>query len=286
MTKAKSKTNRVRVWKFLLFATLPGLMVAGFFAFANPTHKTIIDPSLPQRTIIDPSLTGRFKDGLVLHQSFDGPYMDWALTTAEARDASGKGNHGDVVGPVPTIGQVGQALSFDGVDDLVKVPGNPSLDTPDALTVAAWIFDKGDGTIHHSINKDGLGEIPPTRIWIIRRDTDTAVNWHIWNSEGVLKMLIPPGSWAINQWFHIVCTAEVIGGNIEMKVYFNGVLKGTTSFPGTAIAVDTDVPIRIGYDAGGYKAQIIDEVRIYNRALTPEEIKEHYEAGKARLQIQ
>ena len=264
-----------KLWKFLLFTTLPGLMVAGFFAFANPTHKTIIDPSLPQKTIIDPSLTDRFKDGLVLHQSFDGPHMDWSLTTAEARDASGKGNHGDVVGAVPTIGKVGQALSFDGVDDYVEIPRNVALE-PSEVTVSLWF--KAHSNTQQVLLEKMDWQIAGYGIWLYPSGERFTINFNIGDTAGWTGGYTYP----INEWIFVTITGKV--GTDGGKIYVNG--EFISAISPTSFDHNLD-PIWIGVENASvhFFNGLIDEVRIYNRALTPEEIREHYEAGRARLQL-
>jgi hypothetical protein len=75
--------------------------------------------------------------GLVGHWSFDGKY----LSPTTARDSSGQGNDGTLTnGPVPVIGKMGQALSFDGVNDGVNVGSSTSLTPTGALTISAWVY--------------------------------------------------------------------------------------------------------------------------------------------------
>ena len=205
--------------------------------------------------------------GLVGYWSFDEG------TGTTARDLSGGGNTGTLINnPTWVEGRVGRALSFDGVDDFVLIPGSTSLDTPSALTVEAWIKDLSTSN-NHSLNKDEGGT---NRVWIVRREDDTRVNWHVWNSAGTFQILVPANSWTMGEWFHIICTAEVIDGNIKMKVYFNGQMKGTNIFPGTAIRVITAQGIRLSLS----KRQKLDEVRIHNRALSAAEVMAIFNATR------
>ena len=63
-------------------------------------------------------------DGLVGYWSFDGQYIEEATST----DQSGEGNDGTIVGATPQAGIIGQALSFDGVDDYVNMGNDSSWD--------------------------------------------------------------------------------------------------------------------------------------------------------------
>ena len=65
-------------------------------------------------------------NGLVGNWTFNGPDMN----ATKALDTSGQGNHGALTnGPARAAGKVGQALSFDAVDDFVSVPNSSSIDT-------------------------------------------------------------------------------------------------------------------------------------------------------------
>src|SRR5450759_5412343 len=74
-----------------------------------------------------------FTHGLVGYWKFDEG------TGTNATDSSGMGNNGTLTnGPTWTTGKVGGALSFDGTDDYVNVPDNPSLDMSGNLTIEFW----------------------------------------------------------------------------------------------------------------------------------------------------
>ncbi|MGH7931313.1 MAG: LamG-like jellyroll fold domain-containing protein, partial [Candidatus Binatia bacterium] len=198
-----------------------------------------------------------------------------------AADSSGNGNTGTLtfgptwttttpVNPGPTFNNP-YALDFDGVDDYVVINDSPSLDTPDAFTVAAWIFDKNDGTTHDSINKDdGFSGSS----WRIRRISDTFGAYKIWNSSNAWKELLLSNSWKVNEWFFMTFVASVDGSTINLEVFINGTSVGTGSFAGSAINT-SDGDVHIGVDApvnNKFKAQRVDDVRIYNRALSASEV--------------
>jgi len=85
---------------------------------------------------LDPYYAGN----LAAYWSFDGPDMDWASITAEALDTSGNSRNGNVVGAKAAIGQSGQGMEFDGIDDYVDA-GNVY---DGVKTIAFWI--KADDT--------------------------------------------------------------------------------------------------------------------------------------------
>ncbi len=221
-------------------------------------------------------------EGLVGWWTMDGQEMSMNIG-----DKSGNGNNGYLVNaPTSTaqiVGKIGSALSFDGIDDYVIVNDSDSLDTANGLTVSAWIYDSNDGQQRHSINKDNTSQ----RNWIIRRQTDTTGNYHMWNSGGTLRQFVPANSWKINEWFHVVFTAAVSGSTINLEVFINGVSVGTDSFAGTALQTGTS-RMHMGIDApgGSEKRQRLDDVRVYNRAVSAAEAKQIYnESAGAKINV-
>ena len=200
---------------------------------------------------------------------------DATTTTIADSTANGlTGNKRAVGEPAETAGQIAFAQSYDGLDDYIQVPSNDVMDAPSELTAEAWLYDRNDGTQGHSFNRDTHG----VRIWIIRRDTDTTVNWHIFNSSGDLKMFCPAGSWAINTWFHIACTAKVVAPNIVMEVFFNGVSRGTAAFTGAAIQTGV-CAMQMGADnteGSSLKKQLMDEARFSNIVRSAEWLLTEY----------
>ena len=196
--------------------------------------------------------------GLVAYYTFDGDTLDH----------SGNGNDGTNHGATFVSGISGQALCFDGMDDYVQVPDSPSLDiASNTISLSAWVyfpeFVPGYGTV---IEKTGSGG---------------------WNSYGVFSKDDKLSFWlykesikahtavSANQWVHFVATYD----GINMKIYINGALDVEREQPGIDIK-ENNMPLMIGadpFDGGDYCHILIDEVKIYNYALSADEIKAHYE---------
>jgi len=197
-------------------------------------------------------------------------------------DISGHGNHGTLKNMLPNTqgskwqgSRFGGGLAFDGDNDYVDC-GNPSsLDIPDSISIAAWV--RSDGDIHGRIaSKHGGGSYG----WLLARIADTdAVEWQIsttgsnWNGGSASA-----NSFEIGVWYQI--TANYDGS--YMRVYINGIEDTSGDFP-VALSGSINIapgPTLIGNDQ--FKPTehefdgIMDEVRIYNRALSTEEIKQLY----------
>jgi prepilin-type N-terminal cleavage/methylation domain-containing protein len=193
-------------------------------------------------------------------------------------DSSGYGNNGTVYGATLVAGmeQLGNALQFDGVDDYVDCGNNASLNITDEITISAWLYPVrypssagGEGWIGKAIS----GNIAYSCYWT------TGSPWNKMGfNPGVLSNSIIP----LNQWTHIAGTRN----SLSSKIYINGVLDNQGS--GGSININ-DKPLTIGRLYGDQASSnnsfkgVIDEVRIYDTALTSAQIKSQYYASLNRL---
>jgi len=167
---------------------------------------------------------------------------------------------------------------FDGTDDYVDC-GNPaSLNISAAMTVEAWFKQAGDAGWQMIASRDDGGA---NRDWqLATYKPETKLNFGFF-SGGVFKEAKVTPIPSLNTWHYVVGVSD--GTNI--MIYLDGELKMTNS----GGAIDTD-PANIGIGARMSATHsenfngIIDEVRIYNRALSPLEIQCNYLATKWRYQ--
>jgi hypothetical protein len=193
----------------------------------------------------------------------------WKLNESgglQARDSSGNGYHGTLVGK-PTWrregGAIGGALEFDGTGDYVVIGNQRQFDITDEITVAAWIkVNRFDRNWQAIVGKGDLS-------WRIARDRDRDCLQFAFNSvpnEQLLKgqIIVTDG-----QWHHV---AGVYDGR-QMSLYIDGQLDVSQATT-TNIPV-SDKPVYIGENSqarGRYWNGRISDVRVYRRALTPQEI--------------
>jgi len=198
--------------------------------------------------------------GLVGYWRFDEE------TGSTAKDSSPYGNHGTIYGATRVRGIIGKALSFDGVDDYVEVPDSASLQDIKKITVVAWIYPyTGYGQEYPRIVEKG--NVEPFRFYITASNGKLTVGLNtvsetIYRSN---KTAIPENKWTM---------AAFTYDGVYLRIYLNGNLdKETTENAGDLDTFSTIT--HIGNFPTGNRTfnGIIDEVRIYNRALSPGEIK-------------
>jgi hypothetical protein len=189
-------------------------------------------------------------------------------------DASGNGNTGTLVnGPQWTTGPI---LVFDGVDDYVDVG---LLDVPgSALTLAAWIYSED---LANCVANDcrilskatGTAENDHTfMLSTIQSGADTRLRFRLKTDGATSTLIASSGNLPEDSWVH---AAAVYDGS-SMLLYLDGILVGSTGKTGN-LSTNPAVPVWIGANPLSATDRpwdgAIDEVRIYDRALSPAEIK-------------
>ncbi|MBL7066628.1 MAG: choice-of-anchor D domain-containing protein [Candidatus Marinimicrobia bacterium] len=156
--------------------------------------------------------------------------------------------------------QTNYSLGFDGVDDYVEISASDALNNVgNQMTFEAWIYP-------HALNHNGW-IIGRNNNWFLLLHNNGTINYAInyneqWNVSADIQ---------VNQWQHLAVTYN----GSEMSFYKNGILLHSTSFS-QDIMVHSD-PVVIGLDAinpYNYYNGLIDEIRVWNRGLTRQEIQE------------
>ena len=166
-------------------------------------------------------------------------------STNTAYDRSGQDNNGTIYGAKPAIGKVGQALKFDGVDDYVDIGAGPT----GVKTIAFWVYP--ETTTEYFVN--------------LVSDTD-----YIWANNG----------------------AVTATGLTSPTIYVDGVVSNTiiaNKWQYIVVATDTAEDVN-NLDIGrtqdtNYLQGKMDEVRLYNRVLSANEILDLYRVGARKFKI-
>ncbi len=220
-------------------------------------------------------------NNLVAYYNFEGMA---GLVGETVADQSGNGHNGvcrqdqtTLKAPTLVAGPdgLGDALNFDG-SFYVQIPNHPDFNIADNLTLAAWIsvdtfdqawqtvFCRGDWSwrLHRSNTTDfmGLGLSAAGGGYIPVNGTTTNIR-------------VP------KRWLHVVATYK---SGVNECLYINGVLEASNPSPAGFINTNGNDPVTIGawINTGALSRQWkgqIDEVRIYNRALSAADVSELYD---------
>jgi len=215
------------------------------------------------------STAGSASAELVAYWKFD----EGSGTTAF--DSSGNGLNGTLLGDTQwAAGKMGGALEFDGDGDYVDCGNNELFDITDELTVSAWInirsvtaawmavITKGDSAWRISINNTTQG----MHFGI----EDGTRGWQAANSTIELPL---------NEWYHVCGTYDLQNGG---RIYIDGVLDGTN--PDLLGITHSTYNVYIGENAQAVNRWwdgFIDDVQLYNHALTEAEILAVMEGAEA-----
>ena len=191
-------------------------------------------------------------NGMVGYWKFDG----------NTDDHTGWGHHGILFyGPTYMESKSNKCLEFDGDNDYVLISNEDGrLTLKNAVTIEAWIkgrhFSSG---YHHIFDKYG--------------------SYSLSVKNGKLAMSGPGGWWhpdsttlKQDQWYHVVGTYD---GSMQ-KLYINGVLNASRTRQGTLRPGFSIYISHFYYSFAG----LIDEVKVYSRALPGRQVLQHYQAGR------
>ena len=181
-------------------------------------------------------------------------------------DSSGRGNAGTVSGAAwSASGRFGSALSFDGVNDWVTVADSASLDLSSGMTVEAWVRPSKAGGWRTVVVKERPGGV------VYGLYGDQAGGRPLGQVDiGGERNAVGSSALPLNAWSHLATTFD----GAVVRLFVNGVQAGSLPFSGS-MAASTGV-LRLGGNGvwGEWFAGLIDEVRVYNRALSASEIQQ------------
>ncbi|HET6379494.1 MAG TPA: LamG-like jellyroll fold domain-containing protein [candidate division Zixibacteria bacterium] len=185
-------------------------------------------------------------------------------------DVSGNGSHGSISGATRTTnGRFGRALAFDGINDWLTVPDAPGLDLSNGMTLAAWVNATTRPTGWRTVvAKEGSGTV--VAFFLHASSSPNKQPAAGLTIGGVEQQLRGGTRLPANTWTHLAMTYD----GATLRLYVNGTQ--VASRPLTGAAVATNGPLRIGGNSiwGEFFRGLIDEVRVYNRALGQSEIQD------------
>ena len=257
--------------KLTLFVAVLAVALLGMGCVSTDTSGNQ-KPAKPE----EPKEPAFVKEGLVAYYPFNG----------NAKDESGNGNHGDTNGTVlveDRHGNKDSAYGFDGVDDNIQIPETKDFEA-NSITLSLWIQTQQPKTAE-IIGKDGESRRIGERQWIIETSPDGQIIGDVWTSTSGHRGHIGYSRNRINliEWNHIALCWD--GSNYQ--IYLNALKDIVVATGDEKTLAAGDQPVRIGGGAPDGAAPFyfkgsIDDIRIYNRALSAAEVKALYDLEKPK----
>jgi hypothetical protein len=198
--------------------------------------------------------------GLVGAYSFD------AGAGISAADTSGRGNNGTISGATwNPAGRFGSALSFDAANELVTIPDSDSLDLTTGMTIEAWVNPSALGSTWRTVV---LKEQPGNLSYALYAGTDSGLpSGHVFIGSDLDTR--GPTVLPLNTWTHLATTFD--GANL--RLYVDGTQVSIRPISGSIVT--SAGALRLGGNTvwAEWFDGLIDEVRIYDRALSAVEIQ-------------
>ena len=271
----------------------PGFVFNGPFAigargsdYVAAFFGAIDEPSIYNRALTASEVAALFQAGSggkcvgLTCQPPPSGLVSWWKGEGNPFDSAGT-NEGILKNGVSFVtGEVGQAFQFNGTNQYLEIPDSPSLDPTNSLTLETWVYVSGyPNTDLATI----ITKFSPT----VPQQNQYQLETHNIGSNLVFRpvLLLPSGYGLVegsttiqfNTWYHVAMTYD---GSM-LKLYVNGALDGSVAATGSI--APTIQPLRIGGPSSGpwwFKGRV-DEVSLYNRALSASEVLAIYQAGQA-----
>jgi len=204
-------------------------------------------------------------NGLVAYYPFNGDYKDY----------SGEDNHGSLEGTTSfASGEIGESVYFDG-ESWINIPDSDSLDLSSSLTFSLWVNKQDAGTRGWSVlfSKADSTALDDSSPYAFAHSID-GLHPLIRLTQNNGYTVITSNSWTgFNEWHMLTVTWD----GKDIKFYNNGEYQDTRVWEG--VLPDSDSPLEIGRDQPGsveYYRGWMDDLRIYNHALSASQVMELY----------
>ena len=214
--------------------------------------------------------------GLVGHWRFDD------RSGSVAQDSSKNLYNGSLLGnpaftngfPTALQSYSSGSLDFDGAGDYVDLGNQLDNTFADEMSVSLWFKEDANPTgtlIHTLLSKANYNGDNTYFLWLRGPDSGQHLRWSVEDNLGALHSCAYADFPAANEWHHIVGTFS----SQSIKVYLDGEEICTNTISASSVKITSPLAARIGashWVGGDYFPGLIDDVRIYDRALLPEEV--------------
>ena len=216
--------------------------------------------------------------------------VSWWPGNGNTNDVVGQ-NNGTLRGGVTfTAGEVGQSFSLNGTDSFVEIPDSPDLTPPsNSMTLDAWIRPDVISGPHAIVTKYS----PVLNVSWVLMDLDGFIRFGVYQAGSIdLGRVVDTTNpvLTVGEWQHVAGTFNI--ATQEIKVYANGLEVPTVLSPAQTLSTITSIKdsssaVRIGalqtgdFNLNYFWSGLIDEVEIFDRALSAFEIQSIFNAESA-----
>jgi Concanavalin A-like lectin/glucanases superfamily len=208
-----------------------------------------------------------------------GPIAAWSFDEMgeenTAEDLTGDGHTATIEGATTARGKFGESLQFDGEDDVVKVPNSPELALTEEFTVESWVRPESESNEWAPIlaKEMGGGEATNELAWWLY-EGDWNANEPFGGTEpspGVRDEAHADDPLPVDSWSYVALSYD----GAKVRLYVDGELVDCSPVPaGPPPITEGDLQIGGATELGTFFKGRIDEVRIYNRALSEGEVQQ------------
>ncbi len=249
-------------------------------SFLLPTFTLylILAPSAHAGTIIKAPVYLGLSNGLVGYWTFDG--ADTHKSSSKTDDKSGNGLVGTLnSGPIIAEGKIGQSLDF--FNNSVTVPNNSILLPSTDMTVTAWVYLDQLPSVRSAaamiVYKSHASS--PFESYDCEIDTGNKIGMNWYNTTPTLFTVSSTQTVPLGTWTFVTC----LKSGSSLKLYQNGSEITTGAGTPSGTIFNSTAQLVLGNDSSNgtsnSMAGKIDDVRIYNRALSVTEIQRLYNIG-------
>ncbi|MEK7562841.1 MAG: LamG-like jellyroll fold domain-containing protein, partial [Patescibacteria group bacterium] len=260
------------------FTVKAGTITQTSGTFTARSGLVVLTSSSDQTATITSTLnTLRIEDstenGLVGYWKFDEGTNSGAIldssgygNTGTRRGGAGKTWSGSTLPSAITFDNP-YAMQFDGTDDYVETNQDSAYDFTSAVSISAWLVRESTGTWQSVVSKS----TGASNGYMLLVDNTVSNTVEAWIAAGGRKYQT-----LASGWNHVVMVYDNSqSGDDKLRLYVNGTEGGTIVGSPTSAITTNNLPLRIGSKsdtAGQYAKGLLDDVRIYNRALSANEV--------------
>ena len=212
---------------------------------------------------------------LLQAQELDTGLVAYLPFAGNANDESGNNNDGKAIGPVPArdrYGNQGSAFRFDGRDDRIEVPHSQTLNIRQELSLTAWVFafSRKSQVI---LTKGAIATGTQAAPYGISLSRTGDVVFSVRSGQSTAQARV--SGYPLGRWFAV--TGSFSQGS--MNLYIDGKQVVTQSAEVTTLGANREpllIGTRLGLESSTFDG-IIDDIRIYNRALDAAEVSNLYD---------